>query len=211
MKFPTSISEHGDRLAALVSIHDNSESYYLQWLVIKKVKTDKIEQIIALVDAEFSSKLATRCRDGLSSCIHKDEVEQRLQAANAVLSRHRWRAFPCYRKLRTGGLTRFGSGCEEFRDLTADYQDTWLLVSHRARVVLNERRPTWAYRGESCKRYMTTDTESIAYDPETGVFVVGIGFSPGVEGCDTPIWDFHPIRVPMLGRGILLGRDGGVP
>src|SRR5262249_4286206 len=61
MVFPTSISERGERIAALVSVMDNSEAWYLQWLFIKNVKTDKLDQDIELIDMDLSSKLATNC------------------------------------------------------------------------------------------------------------------------------------------------------
>jgi hypothetical protein len=211
MEFPTSISEHSGRVAALVSVHDNSESWQLQWLVIKKIKTDKTERIIDLIDLELSSKLATSCGTGPSTCIHKDEVEERLQDANAELSKHSWRAFPCYRTLRIDGLSRVEPGCERFRDLRVLFQDPWLLVSLHGRVLLNQRRRAWAYRGQSCKKYMETSVESFAFDPETGVFVVGISSSASSEGCDVPLWDIHPIRVPKLVKELLPDRDGGAP
>jgi hypothetical protein len=211
MQFPTSISEQSDRVAALVSVDNNGDIFQPQWLVLKMRKTDKVERIIPLVDLELASKLATSCREGPSSCIYKDEVDQRIRAANALLDRYRWRALPCYRELRTDGETRFGPGCDRFRDLAVLYEDPWLLISLHGRVLLNQRRPTWGYRGQSCKKYMDTCAESIAFDPETGVFIVGIFFWATIEGCDVPLWDFHPIRVPMLEEKTLPGLDGGAP
>jgi hypothetical protein len=211
MEFPTSISDRDDRIAALVSVHDNSEAFHLQWLVIKKIQDDKVERVIDLVDLELASKLEASCDNGLSSCIYKDQVEQRLRTANAALSRYSWRAFPCYRKQRTGGLTRFEPGCERFRDLTVRFKDPWLLVSLHGRTLLNQQRHAWAYRGQSCKKYMETSVESFAFDPETSIFVVGVSFSAPLEGCDVPIWELHPIRAPQLAKDLLPERDGGAP
>ena len=108
-------------------------------------------------------------------------------------------------------MTHFGPGCERFRDITVRFEDTWLLVSLHGRVLLNQQRHAWAYRGQSCKKNMETGVESFAFDPETSVFVVGISSSATHEGCDVPIWDIHPIRVPKLEKELLPAPDGGAP
>jgi hypothetical protein len=179
--------------------------------VIKNVKTDKSEGTIELVGTDLMMKLVSNCQDGPSTCIHMDELNQRVDAANAVLAKDRWRPFPCFIGLKQPD--RKEPGCEHFFETKTDFEDARLRVSHRGRLLLDVRKPTWVYRDPSrgCKSTERTELQSEAFDPATGIYVVGLGFWAMVEGCDEPIWDFHPIRLPALRSKPARGRDGGAP
>ena len=205
--FPTSISERGDRIAAIVSMEDTGEIYNPEWLVIKNIQTDKIEQSVELIGWDLYFKLWNKCHHTLSPCIQ--EVEQRVAAANAVLAKDRWRRLPCFRG--SWRLDRIEGGCEQFLELDATFKDPWLIISQRGRVLLKRSIPRWIYRDPSCKENAATDIESIALDPQTGILVVGLQFWGMVEGCAVPRWDFHPIRLPMLRSKATQGRDGEAP
>ena len=181
--------------------------YNPEWLVIKNIRTDKIEQSIELIGWDLYSKLWKKCHHTLSPCIQ--EVEQRVEAANAVLAKERWRRLPCFRG--SGRPDRIEGGCEQFLELDATFKDPWLIISQRGRVLLKRSIPAWIYRDPSCKTNAATDIESIALDPQTGILVVGLQFWGMVEGCTVPRWDFHPIRLPMLRSKATQGRDGGAP
>jgi hypothetical protein len=209
VEFPTSISERGDRIAAIVSVEDNCESRCDEWLIIKDVKKDKIEHAVVLIDAELSSKIGWSCVDAWSTCAHRFEVERRVEAANAVLARDRWRRLPCFNG--TWRPDRIEGGCEQFSGLDVRFEDPRLVISHQGRVLLDRRVPSWIYRDSSCKQAASTDIESFALDPETGILVVGLQFWSQVEGCAVPRWDFHPISMPILRRKAPRDRDGGAP
>jgi hypothetical protein len=75
--------------------------------------------------------------------------------------------------------------------------------------------PSWSptRHHPACKGTIESYVESVAFDPETGLFIIGLSFE-GAEGggeCRTPLWDFHPIRLPMFRREALQKRDGGAP
>jgi hypothetical protein len=96
MQFPTSITERGDRVAAMISIDSNRESFELEWLVFKNVNTDKIEGTLDLMDLDLSLMLDRDCRNWPEPCIHMDEVNRRVAEANVVLAKDRWRPIPCF-------------------------------------------------------------------------------------------------------------------
>jgi len=209
--FPTSISERGDRVVAIISVEEAGEIFNPQWLVIKSVHSDKLERVIDVIDWTLADKLMRHCREGPSACIHLHEVQRRVDAANAVLAGDRWRRFPCFLDLGRWRPNRFEAGCDRFRGLKVRFQDSQLTVSHQGRNLVSLKQPTWAYRGASCKEFMRTDIESASFDPETGIYVVGLYFWATVEGCDVPRWDFHPIRLPMLRSKAIHDLDGGTP
>jgi hypothetical protein len=140
-----SISERGDRVAALVSIEGNCERQCEIWLVIKNVKTDNIVKIIDLIDPELSSKIGWTCPDTWSTCNQKPEVKRRIQAANAVLANDRWRPFPCY--FGVWAPERVEAGCEPaFSQFDIDFENARLRIAHQGRVLVNARKPAWPYR-----------------------------------------------------------------
>jgi hypothetical protein len=208
IEFPTSISERGNRIAALVSADDNCTLLCDQQLIIKDVKSDRIEQVIDIIDAELSSKIGWTCPADWSTCIQRQEVERRINAANAVLAQDTWRRLPCYR----GGFRpdRIETGCEKFLQLDVRFQDPRLIVSWRGRVLFSRSVPTWIYRDASCKSAANTDIESYALDPKTGTLVVGLQFWATFEGCSVPRWDVHAIQLPALRREAQ-DHDGGAP
>jgi hypothetical protein len=211
--FPTSITEKGDRIAAIVSIDGEGEEFFPEWLVIKELKTDKVEQKIDLIAPSLSWKFRTKCRDSLSPCV--PDVLQHVQAANAVLDNDRWRPFPCISVLEWERPERMGPGCEVLSELTIEFQDPQLIISRRGRPLVARSMPAWspAYHHPACKGTIDSRVESVALDPETGLFIIGLSFV-GAEGdmeCATPIWDFHPIRLPMFRLEAFKKRDRGAP
>jgi hypothetical protein len=211
MQFPMSINKHGDKIAAVISNDDNSESFDLEWLLIKKVDTDKIDEAIDLMDLDLALELGRDCRDGPETCIHMDELKRRVAVANAVLAKDQWRRLPCYVGLMQP--EHEGPGCEQFSEAEVNFEDGRLRVSHRGRVLINTGKPTWIYRdpAPACKPNAMTRMESEAFDPETGILVVGLHFWATMEGCNEPRWDFHPIRLPALRSKASRNRDGGAP
>ena len=211
VQFPTSISEHGDRVAAIISIDGEGEAYYPEWLVIKDISTNKSAPKIDLISPDLSSKLEFSCRNNLSMCIA--EVEASIDVANDMLARHQWRRFPCFLTPGSSRPERTEPGCEYFSELDFEFDDPRLLVSHRGRHILTRAMPAWSpTQNPSCKREIDSYVESVAFDPATGVLVVGLRFV-GTEGggCPAPAWDYHPIRLPMLRGQATHDRDGGAP
>jgi hypothetical protein len=211
--FPTSISEDSDRIASIISIDDEGEEFFLEWLVIKDLKNDEVQQKIDLIDPDLSLKLGSKCRQSLAACI--PDVEQRVQAANALLAKDKWRPFPCISSRSWPRPERTGPGCEVLSELRIEFQDPDLIISRGEHRIVTRTMPTWSktHRHPSCKGSIDSYVESVAFDPETGLFVITLRFV-GAEGggeCRTPVWDFHPIRLPMFRREALQKRDGGAP
>jgi hypothetical protein len=212
MQFPTSINNRGDRIAAIISNDDNSESFDLEWILIKKVDTDNFDEAIDLMDLDLALKLGRDCRDGPATCIHMDELNRRVAAANAVLAKDRWRPIPCF----YGAMQpqRDEPACDRFtEDVEVEFEDGRLRISDRGRQLINARKPTWVYRdpSPSCNFAAMTAVRSRAFDPQTGILVLGLHFWATVEGCSEPRWDVHPIRLPALRSKVSRDRDGGAP
>jgi hypothetical protein len=212
--FPTSISEDGRRIAAIISIEGELEGYFLEWLAIKDLKQDKLEEEIEIIGIGLSFKLGYDCEQDISACV--PELQGRVDAANALLANDPWRPFPCILIYHSGRPERMGPGCELLAELDVDYKDPQLIISRGGRPVVNRSMPTWSptYRKPKCKGLIDIYVESVAFDPETGLFVialkfVGIGHTRGE--CAEPRWDFHPIRLPMFRREAHRARDGGTP
>jgi hypothetical protein len=215
MQFPTSITERGDRIAAMISIDSNRESFELEWLVFKDVGTDKIEGELDLMDLDLSLMLDRDCRNWPEPCIHMNEVHRRVTAANAVLAKDRWRPIPCF----YGAMQpqRDEPACDRFtEDVEVEFENGRLRISDRGRQLINARKPTWVYRdpSPSCNFSAMTAVRSRAFDPQTGTLVLGLHFWSTVEGCSEPRWDVHPIRLPALRTlrsKASRDRDGGPP
>jgi hypothetical protein len=211
VQFPTSITERGDRIAGIVSLMGNRENSFPEWIVIKNVNTDKVESTIDLMNYDLLRKIYIDCKNGLSTCVHLDEVKQRVAAANAVLAQDQWRQIPCF----YGAMQpeRDGPECEPFYEVEVEFEDARLRVSHEGRQLINARKPTWIYRdpSPSCKPHAMTAIRSRAFDPATGILVVGLHFWATIEGCDEPLWDLHPVRLPALRSKPARGRDRGAP
>jgi hypothetical protein len=212
IEIPTSISEDGLRIAAMTSIDAAVDSYYPQWLVVKDLNTEEIRQTFDLIDPDLSLKLVSpyHCRNNLSACI--PEILQRVQAANAMLAKDQWRPFPCI----SSRPERMGPGCELLSELHFELQGPRLIISRGERRIVTRFMPQWspAYHKPGCKGLIDIHLESVAFDPETGLFVISLGFVSIGEGggeCAAPRWDFHPIRLPMFRREALQKRDGGAP
>ena len=209
--FPTSINECGDRVAAIISSSGNIESFFPEWIEIKNVKTDESERTIQIVGFDLMNKLERYCSKGPSTCPYMDQLKKRVAAANAALAEDRWRPFPC-----AVGIMKSKPDdpeCEPFFETEVEFKNHRLIISRQNRVLLNVRKPTWAYRDRSpgCRATERTEIQSAAFDPKTGIFVVGLEFWAMVEGCDEPLWDFHPIRLPALRKKPARGRDAGAP
>jgi len=211
-QFPVSINERRDRIAAIASRMGNFEWFFPQWIIIKDARTDRLVSTIDLVPPDLAFRLLVHCDYTPSTCRHLDEVNQRVDAANTELAKDQWRPFPCFRGMMQP--ERKEPGCERFFEAEVNFDKTARLrVSHKGRVVLNELKPTWPYRdrSSSCNAAAETDTQSDAFDPETGILVVGLQFWATFEGCSEPLWNFHPVRLPALRGRPALGLDGGAP
>ena len=213
VQFPVSITESGDRIAKIVSknSYDYHHLLFPLWVKIKSVKTDESESMIEVISPDLASKLFDDCLNGPSTCIHMDELKERVAAANAVLEKDRWRPFPCIRT--ESEKERDEPGCEPLFEMSLKFKGARLLVSRRKRQLINARKPTWAYRDPSreCLSQERTKLQSVAFDPETGLLVIGLQFSSMIEGCDVPFWDFHPIRLPVPRKEPPRDCDGGTP
>jgi hypothetical protein len=211
MRFPISITERGDRIAAMVSIDGNRESFEREWIVIKKVDKDEVESVIDVMDLDLSLKLDRDCRNWPAPCVHMDEVNRRVAEVNAVLAKGRWRRLPCYSGLMDPD--RSEPGCDRIWELDIDFENTRLRVVQRGRLLVDAQKPTWIYRHPrpSCNSAAMTGMESVSFDLETGILVVGLHFWSTVEGCSVPRWDFHPIRVPALRSKPSRDHDGRAP
>jgi hypothetical protein len=213
--FPTSISERGARVAAIISVDDNCERACDEWLLIKSVNADKVEHMLPLVDMELSAKLGAECPEMESACEPRRELERRVEAANGVLAQDRWRRFPYLTTTRQGDY--IDPAVEWFDDVEVEFKDARLRVAYQGRTLISERKPAWAYRGvyrgpsRECMRYGQAAVETVAFDPETGILLLGLKYWAPFEGCAEPRWDFHPIRLPTLRRKAVPGRDGGPP
>lgn len=208
VEFPTSVSHDGTRIAAMISI-ESGDPFTPEWLVIKDLENDEVEETIDLIDPVLSSWLIQHCREDVSPCVV--HVERRVQAANAAVETERWRPFPCFSVRGSERRERMGPGCDILEELRFEYKDPRLIISRGGRPVVTRTLPRWSpkYRKPKCNG-ITIDTyvESVAFDPATGLFVISLRFV-GPEGnfeCPTPRWDFHPIRLPMYRR-----EDGGAP
>lgn len=210
--FPTSISPDGRRIAAMVSVDGQLESYFPEWLAIKDLEADRTEQVLDVIDPALSGRLNSteNCVGNLAPCIA--EAQRMAEAVNAVLAQDRWHPFPCIYINHSSRPDRMDPGCELLEELRFEYKDPRLIISREGRPVVTRMLPSWSpkYRKPKCTG-VTIDTyvESVAFDPGTGLFVISLRFV-GPEGnfeCPTPRWDFHPIRLPMFRRGA--GREDG--
>jgi hypothetical protein len=199
LKFPTSISARGDLVAGVVEVSGGSEYLFPVWVRIKRVGTDETVHLIDLFGPDLISMLSRDCRDRGSlvpSCPHLPELEQRAEAANAVLAKYEWRRFPCYHDTGPSGPEHFEPGCDRFRDATVTYETPSLHVSLPGRVLLDQERSTWGRPRTRCS--VTAWGASMAFDPKTGIFLVLVSFSADGCACPASPSEFHPIRMPSL-------------
>jgi hypothetical protein len=109
-----------------------------------------------------------------------------------------------------------GPGCEALAQLRFEFQDPRLVVSRDGHPTVTRTLPSWSptYGKPRCKGLVDTYVESVAFDPDSGLFVIAlsfVGIGHGGGDCAEPRGDFHPIRLPMFRREALQGRDAGVP
>lgn len=198
LKFPPSISENGDLVASVVRDDNNMEYFFPVWLRVKNVRTDQTVHLIELLPLELRENLEHHCRHMSPTCPYMHDLEERAAAANAALAHHRWRAFPCYRYLGASGPERLGAGCEHFQDLEVSFEDPRLRIVLEGRVLLDASPPSWAYRNPRCYDVVNTQVGPMAYDPETGILLLWTTFLASSEGCSSPPWEFHPLRLPLV-------------
>lgn len=199
LKFPPSISEHGDLVASTVGADSASDQLVPVWLRIKKVSTDRTLHLIELLPWEpLKRNLANHCQPMNPTCPYLHDLEERATAVNAVLAHHRWRVFPCYRDIDASGPDRFGAGCENFQDLEVTFADPRLRIVLEGRVLLDTSRPSWAYRDPRGSVGMITEVGPMAYDPETGLLLLWTTFVASAGGANRPVWEFHPLHLPLV-------------